>query len=95
MLGLGEEAEEVLAVMADLRAHGCDMLTLGQYLAPSRAHLPVRRYWTPDEFGALRQAGEALGFTHIASGALVRSSYHADQQAAEALALTPSAPPAR
>ena len=92
MLGLGEEAEEVLAVMADLRAHGCDMLTLGQYLAPSRAHLPVRRYWTPDEFVALRQAGEALGFTHIASGALVRSSYHADRQAAEALGLTPAVP---
>jgi lipoic acid synthetase len=84
MLGLGEERDEIIAVMADLRAQGCDMLTLGQYLAPSRAHLPVRRYWTPDEFEALRQAGEAMGFTNIASGALVRSSYHADRQAAEA-----------
>jgi lipoic acid synthetase len=81
MLGLGEESEEVLAVMTDLRAHGCDMLTLGQYLQPSRDHLPVRRYWTPEEFDALRLAGEALGFSNVASGALVRSSYHADRQA--------------
>ena len=83
MLGLGEEHEEVLAVMADLRAHGCDMLTLGQYLQPSRDHLPVQRYWTPAEFDALRLAGEALGFSNVASGAMVRSSYHADRQAAE------------
>jgi len=62
------------------------MLTIGQYLAPSRAHLPVRRYWTPEAFAALRTAGEGMGFTHIASGALVRSSYQADRQAAEALA---------
>ncbi len=81
MLGLGEEAEEVLATMADLRAHGCEMLTLGQYLQPSREHLPVRRYWTPDEFDALRRAGEAMGFSNVASGAMVRSSYHADLQA--------------
>jgi lipoic acid synthetase len=81
MLGLGEESEEVLAVMTDLRAHGCDMLTLGQYLQPSRDHLTVRRYWTPEEFDALRLAGEALGFSNVASGALVRSSYHADRQA--------------
>ena len=81
MLGLGEEAEEVLATMADLRAHGCEMLTLGQYLQPSREHLPVRRYWTPDEFEALRRAGEAMGFSNVASGAMVRSSYHADMQA--------------
>ena len=83
MLGLGEEHEEVLAVMADLRAHGCDMLTLGQYLQPSRDHLPVQRYWTPAEFDALRLAGEAMGFSNVASGAMVRSSYHADRQAAE------------
>jgi lipoic acid synthetase len=83
MLGLGEEDEEVLAAMADLRAHGCDMLTLGQYLQPSRDHLPVRRYWTPAEFDALRLAGEAMGFSNVASGAMVRSSYHADRQAAE------------
>lgn len=83
MLGLGEERDEVLAVMADLRAHGCDMLTLGQYLAPSRAHLPVVRYWTPEEFAELGQAGEAMGYANVASGALVRSSYHADRQARE------------
>jgi lipoic acid synthetase len=82
MLGLGETHEEVLAVMADLRAHGCEMLTLGQYLQPSRDHLPVQRYWTPSEFEALGRAGEAMGFSHVASGAMVRSSYHADQQAA-------------
>jgi len=81
MLGLGEERDEVLAVMGDLRAQGCDMLTLGQYLAPSRAHLSVVRYWTPREFDELRQAGEAMGFANVASGALVRSSYHADRQA--------------
>jgi lipoic acid synthetase len=83
MLGLGEERHEVLAVMADLRAHGCDMLTLGQYLQPSRDHLPVLRYWTPDEFDDLRAEGEALGFSNVASGAMVRSSYHADRQATD------------
>ena len=81
MLGLGEEVEEVLAAMSDLRAHGCEMLTLGQYLQPSREHLPVRRYWTPEEFDTLRHAGEAMGFSNVASGAMVRSSYHADIQA--------------
>jgi lipoyl synthase len=83
MLGLGEEHEEVLAAMADLRAHGCDMLTLGQYLQPSRDHLPVQRYWNPAEFEALRVAAEAMGFANVASGAMVRSSYHADRQAAD------------
>lgn len=81
MLGLGEEAGEVERVMRDLRAHGCDMLTLGQYLQPSREHLPVARYWTPEEFEALGALGRSLGFSHVASGALVRSSYHADRQA--------------
>ena len=85
MLGLGEEHEEILAVMADLRAHGCDMLTLGQYLQPSREHLSVLRYWTPDEFDTLRRAGEAMGFSNVASGAMVRSSYHADKQATEVI----------
>lgn len=89
MLGLGEERQEVLAVMADLRAHGCDMLTLGQYLQPSRAHLPVLRYWTPQEFESLRIAGEAMGFANVASGAMVRSSYHADRQAEASRALGP------
>ncbi len=82
MLGLGETREEVLAVLADLRAHGCDMLTLGQYLAPSRHHLPVERWWTPEEFRELGDAARSLGFTRVASGPLVRSSYHADRQAA-------------
>jgi lipoic acid synthetase len=59
------------------------MLTLGQYLQPSRDHLPVRRFWTPDEFDRLRRAGEAMGFSNVASGPMVRSSYHADQQAVE------------
>ncbi len=82
MLGLGETREEVLAVLADLRAHGCDMLTLGQYLAPSRHHLAVERWWTPEEFRELGDAARSLGFTRVASGPLVRSSYHADRQAA-------------
>jgi lipoyl synthase len=81
MLGLGEAQDEVLGVMQDLRAHGCNMLTLGQYLQPSREHLPVRRFWTPDEFEALRVAGEAMGFDSVASAPMVRSSYHADEQA--------------
>ncbi len=86
MLGLGEEQAEVLAVMTDLRGHGCDLLTLGQYLQPSRSHLPVLRYWTPEEFEALAAAGKAMGFANVASGAMVRSSYHADRQAMEIMA---------
>jgi lipoic acid synthetase len=82
MVGLGETYEEVLAVLHDLRAHGCEMLTVGQYLQPSRDHLAVRRFWTPDELAALGAEAEAMGFTSVASGAMVRSSYHADQQAA-------------
>ena len=82
MLGLGEELDEVRAVMRDLRAHNCDMLTLGQYLQPSKHHLPVQRYVTPEEFDQLRADGEAMGFSSVASGPMVRSSYHADQQAA-------------
>jgi lipoic acid synthetase len=85
MLGLGETLEEVEAVMRDMRAHDIDMLTLGQYLQPSAHHLPVQRYVTPEEFDALRIKGEAMGFTHVASGPMVRSSYHADRQAHEAL----------
>jgi lipoic acid synthetase len=80
MLGLGETIEEVEAVMLDMRAHGIDMLTLGQYLQPSAHHLPVQRYVTPWEFDALRVSGEAMGFSHVASGPMVRSSYHADMQ---------------
>lgn len=82
MLGLGEQLEEVHAVMADLRAHDCDMLTIGQYLAPSKHHLPVERYVTPAEFDELGRIGREMGFISVASGPLVRSSYHADQQAA-------------
>ncbi len=85
MLGLGEEHDEVLAVLRDLRTHGCDMLTIGQYLAPSRDHLPVVRYWTPAEFDELGQVASRLGFSHVASGAMVRSSYQADRQAAGVL----------
>jgi len=82
MLGLGETREEVLEVLGDLRDHGCDRLTLGQYLQPSRFHLPVERYWTPAEFTELGARARELGFEHVASGPLVRSSYHADRQAA-------------
>jgi len=81
MLGLGEEIGEVHQVMRDLRDHGCNMLTLGQYLQPSRDHLPVARFVTPEEFDELRQYGEQLGFSNVASGPMVRSSYHADLQA--------------
>ncbi len=82
MLGLGEERGEVEQVLQDLRAHGCDMVTIGQYLQPSRDHLPVSRYVPPEEFAELGEAARALGFANVASGPLVRSSYHADQQAA-------------
>ncbi len=82
MLGLGETREEVVEVMRDMRNHGVSMLTLGQYLQPSAYHLNVERYWTPDEFEALGKLGQEIGFDHVASGPLVRSSYHADQQAA-------------
>jgi lipoic acid synthetase len=80
-LGVGETLDEVQQVMRDLRAHDCDMLTLGQYLQPSKHHLPVERYLHPDEFDRLGELGYELGFTHVASGPMVRSSYHADQQA--------------
>ena len=82
MLGLGENKQEVIEVLHDLRAHDVDMVTLGQYLQPSRYHLPVDRYAHPDEFAELAEIGQSLGFTNVASGPLVRSSYHADKQAA-------------
>ncbi|MFK8028186.1 MAG: lipoyl synthase [Gammaproteobacteria bacterium] len=82
MLGLGEEIDEVHQLMRDLRAHDCDMLTLGQYLQPSKHHLPVVRYVTPEEFEQLRIEALEMGFSNVASGPMVRSSYHADQQAA-------------
>lgn len=81
MLGVGEIFDEVVEVMRDLRAHGCDMLTIGQYLQPSRYHLPVSRYVDPKEFEQYRMLGEEMGFSSVASGPLVRSSYHADLQA--------------
>ena len=86
MLGLGEEIEEVEDVLRDLREHGCDMLTLGQYLQPSLHHLPVKRYVTPEEFDRLADVARAQGFSQVASGPMVRSSYHADQQAAGVIA---------
>jgi lipoic acid synthetase len=79
MLGLGESSEEVLAVLRDLRAAGVRVVTIGQYLRPTPAHLPVLRYVPPEEFLMYRDAGLALGFSHVESGPLVRSSYHAAQ----------------
>lgn len=81
MLGLGEQIHEVEQVMLDLREHGCDMLTLGQYLQPSLEHIAVARYVEPEEFNRLGQVGRSMGFAEVASGPLVRSSYHADLQA--------------
>lgn len=80
MLGLGESWDEIINVMKDLRDAGCNMLTIGQYLSPGRNALPIRRYYTPEEFDMLRRAGENIGFNHIESGPLVRSSYHAKMQ---------------
>lgn len=81
MVGLGETDEEILEVMRDMRAHHIEMLTIGQYLAPSTSHLPVRRYVHPDTFKMFEEKAYEMGFTHAAVGAMVRSSYHADQQA--------------
>ena len=83
MLGLGEEIDEVKEVLLALREHDCDMLTLGQYLQPSRYHLPVERFVTPDEFIELGEYAKKQGFINVASAPMVRSSYHADLQAAE------------
>ena len=85
MVGLGETDEEILDVMRDMRAHGIEMLTIGQYLAPSSSHLPVRRYVHPDTFKMFEQEAYKMGFSHAAVGAMVRSSYHADRQAQEVL----------
>jgi lipoic acid synthetase len=81
MVGLGETDDEIVATMRDMRAHDIEMLTIGQYLQPSKGHLPVLRYVHPDSFAALEREAYAMGFRHAAVGALVRSSYHADQQA--------------
>ena len=84
MVGLGETWDEIIETMRDLRSVDCDLLTIGQYLRPSQKHAPLSRWYTPDEFDELRREGEALGFRHVASGPLVRSSYHADEQHAAA-----------
>ena len=81
MLGLGEEWDEIVATLRDLRTAGCAILTLGQYLRPSAAHLPMTRYYHPDEFRELKEIALEMGFTHVESGPLVRSSYHAHEQA--------------
>lgn len=86
MVGLGETDDEILDVMRDMRAHGINMLTIGQYLAPSNAHLTVKRYVHPDTFKMFETEAYAMGFSHAAVGAMVRSSYHADQQAGHAMA---------
>jgi lipoic acid synthetase len=80
MLGLGETVDEVRQVMSDLVEIGCDIFTLGQYLQPSAKHLPVARFWTPEEFQQLKEEGEAMGIGHVEAGPLVRSSYHAERQ---------------
>jgi lipoic acid synthetase len=85
ILGMGEQEDEVLATLADLRAVGVDIVTLGQYLRPSRKHLPVARWWTPEEFDAMRAAGMALGFAHVQASPLTRSSYHAREAAGSTL----------
>ncbi len=81
MVGLGETIDELAQTMADLRAHDCDLLTVGQYLRPDKKHLPVARYYHPDEFARIRAIGQSLGFLHVEAGPFVRSSYHADRQA--------------
>ncbi len=90
MVGLGETDEEILQVMRDLREHGVNMLTVGQYLAPSGHHLPVRRYMHPDTFKMIEAEAYKMGFSHAAVGPMVRSSYHADAQAAHAGVATPN-----
>jgi lipoic acid synthetase len=86
MCGLGEEWDELMAAMRDLAAQGVDILTLGQYLRPSSDHLPIARYYTPDEFAELREIGLAMGYRHVEAGPLVRSSYHAWEQVERATA---------
>jgi lipoyl synthase len=96
MVGLGETPDEVRSTMRDIRAQGTSVLTIGQYLRPSPLHLPIERYWTPAEFSQLREAGLAMGYAHVESGPLVRSSYHAeralsDPRSGKALAQAPGA----
>ena len=91
ILGMGEREDEVLSTLADLRAVGVDIVTIGQYLRPSASHLPVARWWTPAEFDALREAGDALGFAHVQSSPLTRSSYHAREAAGASSGAVPVA----
>jgi lipoic acid synthetase len=84
MVGLGESTDEVVQTMRDLRGAGCDILTIGQYLSPGKDYVPIVRYYHPDEFASLKAEGLAMGFRHVESGPLVRSSYHADEQAVAA-----------
>ena len=86
IVGMGEDFNEVVDTMKDLRSAGCELLTIGQYLRPSEVHVPISRFYTPAEFAELRDIGVSLGFKHVASGPLVRSSYHADEQHAAASA---------
>ena len=86
MVGLGEEKDELIEALADLRHHGCDIVTIGQYLAPSKNHFPIARYYGPDEFKEIEKAGLEMGFAHVESGPLVRSSYHAKEQFGQAQA---------
>jgi len=81
MVGLGETVTELLQTMQDIRDAHCDILTIGQYLAPTARHLPIERYYTPEEFEELKAVGIEIGFRHVESGPLVRSSYHAREQA--------------
>jgi lipoyl synthase len=81
MVGLGETRDEIVQTMRDIRAQGTDILTIGQYLRPSPMHLPIERYWAPEEFESLRDDGMAMGYRHVESGPLVRSSYHAERHA--------------
>ncbi|PKB57056.1 MAG: lipoyl synthase [SAR202 cluster bacterium Casp-Chloro-G3] len=90
IVGMGESKAELIETMRDLRAVDCDLLTIGQYLRPSIKHIPLDRYYTPAEFDELREIGEGLGFKHVASGPLVRSSYHADEQHDAAMASSPN-----
>jgi lipoic acid synthetase len=83
ILGMGETLDEVREVMRDLRAVDCDIITIGQYLQPTRGHLPVVRFYDPSEFMLLKEEGLAMGFSHVESGPLVRSSYHAEQQVSD------------
>lgn len=90
MLGLGESFDEVLVALKDLREKAkCDLLTIGQYLSPTKNHLPVEKYYTPEEFEKVGQLAREMGFKHVASGPFVRSSYHADEQAAESVFFSP------